>query len=248
MMTVASRGFVVVTGALFLVCLAEFSHPTENRYGAHFGVTAPMSADTVARYAIPAGAAQGELRVMSYGVVDVRPANASAPPLHALHLRAIVQNDSTANWTFDTREQLLDLGRSGPCAPAFAATNPGKRPPLVTVAPHGTRVVDLFFPLPPDVQDGADLPPFDAITRVNTGRQVAVERTPFQRLVGESVGYGEYDYGADSYWGPPYWYNPIGIASGFGGALVIGPSFVEPVLVRHGSSAKPASHAPACVN
>src|SRR5207253_2084062 len=129
--------------------------------------------------------------------------------MSALHLRALIENRSSSAWTFDTREQRIDLSGRGALVPAFASANAGTPPPLITVEPTGKRVVDMFFVLPQDLQGAEDIPAFDAVSQVTTDAGVVSERTPFERLAVEPDNgeYDDWDYGRDYYWGGPYWFN-----------------------------------------
>jgi hypothetical protein len=119
--------------------------------------------------------------------------------------------DSSASpWSFDIREQRVELGDHEVLAPAFASANPGTPPPIVTVDRNGKRIVDLFFLLPANLQHADAIPEFDAMWRVNAGAAgVIAERTPFERLTVEpdEGGYADWDYGGGYYWGGPYWMN-----------------------------------------
>jgi hypothetical protein len=185
-------------------CASQYAYvPTTN-------ATATIHGKIAADYPIPPNAPQGDLRIASYGITDVSPNAAPRESLRALHLRVALANDSAATWTFDTRQQSIDLSGRGPLAPAFSSASPGTPPPLVTVEPNGKRVVDLFFVLPPDLQHADAIPEFDALWSVTTGAGPIAERTPFERLLIEpDYGYYDYwDYGPDYYWGGPYWVNP----------------------------------------
>jgi hypothetical protein len=131
-------------------------------------------------------------------------------------------------WTFDTREQRVELDGRDVLAPAFASANAGTPPPVVSVDRNGKRVVDLFFLLPADLQHADAIPEFDAMWRVTAGAGVIAERTPFERLAIEPDygAYDDWDYGGDYYWGGPYWINPdfpyAGVPFGyFGGGVAI---------------------------
>ena len=123
-------------------CVEEYAYvPTTN-------ATVTVQGRVAADYAIPPAAPQGNVRIASYGLTDVSPRNDPKELVHALHLRVVLADNGAAPWTFDTREQRIDLNGRGPLAPAFASANAGTPPPLVTVDQGGKRVVDLFFLLP----------------------------------------------------------------------------------------------------
>lgn len=170
-----------------------------------------MQGRVAAEYPLPPNAPRGDLWISSYGITDVTPQGGSSQTLRALHLRVVIADNAASPWTFDTRDQRVDLRGRGPVAPAFASTNAGASPPVITIEPNGERVVDLFFLLPPDLQHAEQIPEFDALWRVNTDAGVVAERTPFERLsVEPDEGYyDEWDYGPDYYWAGPYWINPL---------------------------------------
>lgn len=231
------RSLPVAAGVLLLACTHEYAYvPTTN-------ATATVRGRPAAEYPIPPADPQGDVRVASFGITEVQPKDRPDQNLRALHLRVAIADNGATPWTFDTREQRLDLSGRGPLAPAFASADPGSPPPVVTVDPHGKRTVDLFFLLPDDLQDAEDLPEFDASWTLHAGSAVVAERTPFERLIVEPDDYygggwygdGWYGYGYgpdDYYWGPPYWMDPAlgyGPYGYFGGGLYIrrGPHFAH---------------------
>lgn len=210
---------------LAIGCASEYAYfPTTN-------ATATIQGLVAAEYPIPPDAPQGDVRIASYGIAEVSPARNPHQTLRALHLRVVVANDSATPWTFDVREQGLDVAGRGLLAPAFSSASAGGQPPLVTIDPKGKRVVDLFFVLPPDLQRASAIPEFDALWRVSTASGPIAQRTPFERLLVEPADYyGYWDYGPGYYWGGPYWVNP---AFAFGGYpyAYIGPR----IVVQHGA-------------
>src|SRR5512135_1895473 len=60
-------------------------------------------------YPIPADSPRGDVRVASYGLVDLGTQTQSAQHLQAVRVRLSVSNRSNAQWTIDTREQRIDL-------------------------------------------------------------------------------------------------------------------------------------------
>jgi hypothetical protein len=174
--------------------------------------TGSIGGHLAADYPIPQAAPQGDVRLASFGLGELAPAQGSSDKASALHLRMVVSNNSPEPWTVDTREQKLDIVGSGPATPAFSTTREGNGDmPEVTVAPGSKRIIDLFFPLPPNRQSESSVPEFDAIWNVHAGSQDVVERTPFARLQVEA--YDDpmfmpgYAYGGA--WGGPFWYDPM---------------------------------------
>jgi hypothetical protein len=172
------------------------------------GVTDAMPSRDDALYPIPRGAPRGNVRLASYGVVEVARADESAQKSRAVHLRIIVTNEDDRAWTLDARDQRLELDGHGAAAPAFASASGGGSPPVVVVPQSAILTADLFFLVPIELQSAASLPAFDASVQVDTGREIAAARAPFQALPAEPLDYETYDYGAGYYWGPPYWQDP----------------------------------------
>ena len=116
-----------------------------------------------------------------------------------MHLRMVVDNnDDTAAWQVDTREQLGSLGGYGESRPAFAA-GPAGGPPVETIPPGATATIDLYYPLPTNMQKASEIPRFDILWRVETPAGPTTMRTSFDRVQLEPPpGYYAYSY--------PGWY------------------------------------------
>ena len=194
--------------AVFL--LAACAHDYAYQPAEH--ATGNIGGHVAADYQIPPAAPQGDVRLASFGLAELAPASGSGDGKSALHLRMVVSNNGAQPWTVDTREQKLDLQSAGSIPPAFSSTPEGNAGlPLVTVGPGSKRVIDLFFPLPPDHESLDSIPEFDAIWNVHAGTQDIVERTPFDRLQIEP-GYGPAiapEYGFYGDWRGPFWYDPL---------------------------------------
>ena len=179
--------------------------------GSFAGAPAAHAA-VAANFAIPGG----DVELTSFGPVDLSPQNGGAGPLEALHLRMTVRNDSYRPWTVDTREQRVDLEGYGTSVPAFATTDSGNAPGVM-VAPGATRVVDLFFPLPADLQNPETLPMFDVDWTLHTERGVLAEQAPFGQIAIANEDYAPGYYVG----GPAYWYNPDWDDHAFVGHVVV---------------------------
>jgi hypothetical protein len=152
---------------------------------------------------------QGELRVASFGVAKIRPQGEAGGVLHALHVRQVLDNNSNEPWQFDARQQTVQLKDGRRLTPSYSRSEDGDVP-LAVVAAGGKRTLDLFYPLPPDVEKASRIPEFDVLWRVETGSgRVVAQRTSFERLRIEpyyaGLGWG---YGAFG-WGPYGWYDPV---------------------------------------
>jgi hypothetical protein len=169
-----------------------------------------IAGHVAADYPIPKEAPRGDVRLASYGIADLGSTRDKDDHVRALHLRVTLIDNGDRAWTMDTREQLVDLDGYGQSIAAYASANAGSAPPSITVSPMGKRVVDLFFPLPQELQRAERLPTFDVVWKVHADKDIS-ERTPFERIsVEPPAAYDPiYDYGADYYWGPPYYYDPL---------------------------------------
>jgi hypothetical protein len=195
-------------------------------------------------YQIPPEAPRGDVRIATFGLVDITPERTD-DELRGLHIRMIVTNNSDTPWTVDTREQRAVLPGGGESRPAFAKVDDGA-PPTVEIPAGAKRTFDLFFPLPPSMEEARELPSFDTIWTVRTSGGAVVQRTPFERLdvtpvynTPPAYYYGGY-YGGHYGWGPPYYYDPW---YGRGGAFVgvhLTPSYVNrPVIIHRHPTAPP---------
>ena len=169
--------------------------------------TATVAGRAAARYAIPPEAPQGDVRVASFGVAKVTP-QGSSESYNALHVRMVVSNESKTPWKLDTRDQLISIANEGESRPIYASADRDGLP-VIEIAPQDKRTVDLFYPLPADMQSAKRIPDFDVIWKVDTGTRPIAERTPFQRLEVEPqlAAAGSYSY--DYSWGPYIWYDPF---------------------------------------
>ena len=165
----------------------------------------PDVSTSAARVPPPVGSGHQDVQLASYGVVDVRAGAGYAPPAHTLHVRIVVHDPEPIAWTLDVRAQRIALEGRGEETASLAAANAGTPPPVVTIASGQTRVVDLFYLLPADLQSAMSIPSFDLLSSITAGDRVIAARTPFTRLAAEPVQFETYDYG-DDHWSPPYWH------------------------------------------
>jgi hypothetical protein len=200
--------------------------------------TSAIYGHAAADYAIPPQSPHGELRIASYGIEPLSPADAPDQEVGALHLRLFVSDISDQPWTLDTREQEVTLAGHAASTAAFASTSPGpgSSPPVLTIQPNAPRLVDLFFPLPADMQQPSDIPAFQFTSRVHTDQGLVTETTPFERIQTDHDSAYAYDYSAPQtdynpdvygydYWDSPFWYNTgyvgfyggVGFPRGYGG-------------------------------
>ncbi len=163
-----------------------------------------------ARYVIPPGTGQGDVRVSSFGVTDVRLAE-DEEPVRSLHVRLVIANeDGKEAWAVDTRDvEVQFAGIQGAVEPAFANANDSGMP-VVVVPRGGSTTIDVYYPLPEDLRGARDLPQFDVVWRVRTGERIVTQRTPFERRRIDppppTMAYG-WGAGAGAY--PSWWYDPF---------------------------------------
>jgi hypothetical protein len=210
---------------LILGCsLATASCAPSYAYRPAANATATIKGRLAADYPIPLAAPQGDVRLASFGMSEISPTGAGNRNENAIHLRMIVADNGQTPWTLDTRQQEIALPDGQQLAPAYVATHEGQAGlPSVTVPAGGKRIIDLFYPLPPNMQSASKVPEFDVVWRVDTPQQNVIERTPFDRLQIEPAafdGYGS-EWGAwGDGWGGPFWYDPM--YSGYRGEVRIG--------------------------
>lgn len=192
-------------------------------------------------YAIPPEAPRGDVRLATFGLVDITPQDED-DDMRGVHIRMIVANNADVPWSVDTREQRLALPNDGESRPAYATVDVGQ-PPVIEIPPGQKRTIDLFFPLPAHMQKEKELPSFDTLWRVQTsGGGFVAERTPFERLDVTPV-YDRSYYGAGYYgaWGPTYWYDPWYPRGAFHGVYV-SPRYIDrPVIIQPAPTAPPAT-------
>lgn len=135
-------------------------------------------------YPIPPERPEGEVRLYSFGVVELE-TTPGAGKFPALHARLVVANNGDGTpWTLDTREVFLDIPNEGSAAAIYANTDVGAMP-TVNIARGERRLVDFYFPVPGPVRSARQVPSFDLRWTVETGARPIAQRTPFQRFEAE---------------------------------------------------------------
>lgn len=148
---------------------------------------------------VPPETPQGTIEISTQGFTH---GNRADP---ALHVRMTVANEGDATpWTVDVRDQVIEIPGVGQSAPQFA--NAGTQSlPTITVGRRDRRVVDLYYPVPPNVRTIDDLTGFDFLWQVNTAQRPVSGRTKIDRK--EVIEPADY-YVASPGWGPYWWYDP----------------------------------------
>jgi hypothetical protein len=156
------------------------------------------------RSSIPPERPQGEVRVAAFGIAELE--HGQGQRVRMLHVRLVVQNDGDNRpWVVDTREQLIVIADVGWNRPAFVNSDLDSLP-LVQVARRTRRVLDLYYPLPSNVQDEGQLPGFDITWEVRTAARRVAGRASFERLALEYY-YPDVSFYAG--WGSYWWYDPF---------------------------------------
>jgi hypothetical protein len=168
-----------------------------------------------ARYPIPPAAPQGEVYVTSFGLteMDVAPGRRA----NMLHARLAVSNGSAVPWSVDGRQQMLMAPGQTPQPPAFLNTDAAGGP-IYYVSPGRASVFDLYYPLPPPLDQLRYLGGFTLAWNVSAGGQVVADQTSFQGVEGMARSYGPYPpyvtvglgFGIGWWYGPfwPYYHHP----------------------------------------
>jgi hypothetical protein len=147
---------------------------------------------------IPHELPQGTIEISTMGITtDQRGGK-------ALHVRASLDNQGDQTpWTLDIREQLVEVPGVGRSQPQFA--NAGVQTlPTIDVPRRERRVIDLYYPVPPNVHDADDLVGFDFLWQVTTPKRVVSGRTRIDRR--ELVERASTVH--VTAWGPYWWYDP----------------------------------------
>jgi hypothetical protein len=172
----------------------------------------PAGGGAAARYPVPPSAPQGEVYVTSFGPTDLEVG--PGQPGTLLHARVAVSNGSPVPWTVDGRQQFMAAPGQQPQAATFLNTDAGTGP-IYEVQPGRANVFDLYFALPPPLDDPRNLGGFALDWNVNAGGQVVAQQTPFQRVEGLPPSYDAY---------PPY----VAVGLGFGLGWWYGPFYPYP--------------------
>ena len=119
---------------------------------------------------------RGTLQVESYGVGEFTPPG-ETKPVTALKVRTVLTNPTDKSWTFDTREQRVEVKKQGAMAAFEVLAAAMALPLVVTVQAHDTRTVDLFYPLPA-TEGAGDLPgSFEVVSTVRGAYGIMTQRT-----------------------------------------------------------------------
>jgi hypothetical protein len=169
------------------------------------GGTALVAGRPAAYYPVPTTAPRGGVQVVSLGSTQIQ--LPEGPKIPVLQVRLVIDNHDVP-WTIDTREQYGSIPGEGTSRPALVAAD-ADGAPILTILPGGQRTIDLYFPLPSGMNDVDDIAHFDLDWRVDTGREVVAQRTPFDRVrIVQGPG-PAYPPQTGTGLGPFYWYDPF---------------------------------------
>ncbi|AKT42578.1 hypothetical protein [Chondromyces crocatus] len=199
-----------VLGAALLGCSPSYVYlPGEQ-------LTAVVEGQPAARYPLPPEAPTGDVRVHSYGVVELE-VKGEDDEIAALHVALWLSNDAGSQpWTLDTRAVRVELRRAEGRPELLKAGT--ERLPVVEIPPGQQRIVEMMFPLPEGIDEASDLPAFDVVWQVQTDTRLVGERTPFERIRVQTRPAGpawSYTYGyGHGWWYDPFWRPGSGIGVG----------------------------------
>jgi hypothetical protein len=110
--------------------------------------------------------------------------------------------------------------------------NPYKLPlPVIPIGRGEKRAIDFYYRLPANAESNDEVPAFELLWTIETGKRQVAERTSFDRLrvdaayasngyyYGGPGYYPGYGYGYGPGWGPYGWYGPYGH---FGNGVYLG--------------------------
>lgn len=148
---------------------------------------------------IPNEEPQGTLEISTMGITSGQRGE------KALHVRMTIDNQGDEKpWTVDVREQLVEIPNVGRSRPQFA--NAGVQTlPMIEVPRRERQVIDLYYPVPPHVDDADDLAGFDFMWQVATTKRAVAGRTRVDRR--ELVEPTRSTIHVTS-WSPHWWYDP----------------------------------------
>jgi hypothetical protein len=146
--------------------------------------SADLEGASAAVYGVPPDAPRGEVRVAMLGV-------AAAPALggaqetrsRAIHVALAVSNRADEPWTIDPSEQRLTFTAKRERSDVYPMTSDAARAGSVLVPARSTRVIDLYFALPIQLEKESALPPFELRWTMHAGSRSVTQRTPFQRFL-----------------------------------------------------------------
>jgi hypothetical protein len=234
-----------MTRAAFVAAALLFTGCATPQYG-YLPATTPGQAVHVQRgrasYDLPPEKPMGTVRVMSGGVVELKPSG-GGEEFPALHLRLLLSNQSSVEpWSVKTDSLTLRIANSSTMlSPTVSAPDTSSTHEL-TVARGELKSIDLYFKLPENRKGAEDVHDFDFHWLVLIGGHPYERTTSFDRVPKYAYYYGGapwpyYPYYYYGFYGPPF-YNPgLGVESNWGPPpppVVPAPAPApEPVMIHH---------------
>jgi len=172
-------------------------------------LTIGAPAGPVVRYAVPPEYPRGDVYVTSFGFTQLD--SGAGHPVNALHARLAIVNKGTNAWAVDGREQQLVAQGQPPQGPSFLNSDAGPGP-LYLVPSGQTRVLDLYYVLPPPLDSTRGLGTFNLSWRLLVGAEPVSQMTAFARIEERAEPYAAY---------PPF----VAVGLGVGVGWWSGPRF-----------------------
>lgn len=169
----------VVAGAILLAGCA----PDRYTYAPVTTSSADLEGPSTAVYGVPPDAPRGEVRVAMLGVAPAPALGAQDMRSRAVHVALAVSNRADEPWTIDPSEQRLTFTAKRERSDVYAMTGDAARVGPVLIPARSTRVIDLYFALPIQLEKESALPPFELRWTVHAGSRSITQRTPFQRFL-----------------------------------------------------------------
>jgi outer membrane murein-binding lipoprotein Lpp len=168
-----------VAGAVLLAGCA----PDRYTYAPVTTSSADLEGASAAVYGMPPDAPRGEVRVAMLGVAAAPALGAQETRSRAVHVALAVSNRADEPWTVDPSEQRLTFTAKRERNDVYAMTSDAARAGPVIVPSRSTRVIDLYFALPIQLEKESSPPPFELRWTVHAGSRSITQRTPFQRFL-----------------------------------------------------------------
>jgi hypothetical protein len=143
----------------------------------------------VVRYAVPPESPRGEVYVTSFGFTELDAG--AGHPVNALHTRLAVSNNGPGAWALDGRQQQLVAQGQPPQGPSFLNSDAGPGP-LYLIPPGQTRVLDIYYVMPPPLDTAQSLGSFSLAWRLLAGAEPIAQTTAFARVEEQAEPYAAY--------------------------------------------------------
>ena len=144
--------------------------------------SAELEGVSAAVYGVPPVAPRGEVRVAMLGVGSAPAIGGQETRSRVVHVALAVSNRADEPWGVDPSEQRLTFTAKRKRSDLYATGDASRAGPLV-VAPRSTRVIDLYFGLPIQLEKESSPPSFELRWTVHAGSRSITQVTPFQRFL-----------------------------------------------------------------